>query len=54
MLMRDIWPRARAAGGVGCGRGVPRAGARNVSKHICHAVRTRAAKTAAPAWAKAT
>ena len=44
MLLRAIRPRARAAGGVGCGRGVPQAGARNVSKHMYHAVRTRAAK----------
>ena len=49
MLLRAIRPRARAAGGVGCGRGVPQAGARNVSKHIYHAVRTRAAKMAARA-----
>ena len=44
MLLRAIRPRARAAGGVGCGRGVPQAGARDASKHIYHAVRTRAAK----------
>ena len=44
MLLRAIRPRARAAGGVGCGRRVPHAGARNVSKHIYHAVRTRATK----------
>ena len=44
MLLRAIRPRARAAGGVGCGRGVPQAGACNVSKQMCHAVRTRAAK----------
>ena len=49
MLLRAIRPRACAAGGVGCGRGVAQAGARNVSKHIYHAVRTHAAKAAAPA-----
>ena len=54
MLLRAIRPRACAAGGVGCGRGVAQAGARNVSKHIYHAVRTHAAKAAAPAPPRAT